>query len=430
MNLTELKDKRNKLIHDAQAIVLSENVTAEQRTAVTAMLNDADGLEADIRVVERAAKLDAEQRNSSAPPRGQVSDGAVDNSPDARKAAERKAMTDYVVRGVRSPLVESRVGITSTTGSAGDLGVGGGAIVPQAFDQLLHEAEVAWGDLLTMVRVVKSDSGAPMKVATVNDTSVTWYEETENVADSNTPENPGFNGLLLSTSVVQRPAILVSMAELNDSAFDIDAFMKNTCFKSYSRALSSLIVNGSTSGNIASILGGAVAGNTVTATGTQATITSGTVTEAATINAIGYTDLAAVFAALDPAYEADAAWAFNARVRGALIGVTDALGRPLYIPAPNAGAFDTLLGKRVKLVQALPNLSTGTGSPPVSTYPVIYGDFSEQYTLKLVNPGLVVLRTSERYIDSLSVGFIPFFRAGGINTDAGSHPCIFLKTNN
>jgi HK97 family phage major capsid protein len=425
MTIQEMRDKRNKLLHDAQAIVTADSVTAEQRTQVTAMLADVDVIEADIAVLDRTSKAEGETRRQSAPPRGNP--GADLSDPEAAKTEQKRAMTNFVRRGVMSEHLENRtvVGITTGTAGSGDLGVGGGAIVPQAFDDVLHEAQLAWGDLLNIVRVVRSDNGAPMKYATVNDTSVTWYEETENVADLNTAENPTFTGALLSTSVVQRPAILVSLAELQDSAFDIDAFMKNTIGKSYFRGLSSMIVNGSTSGNIASILGlGSASGCSVTATGVIATMSAGTVSEAATTGAIGYNDIAAIYAKLDPAYEANASWVFNSSTRGALIGVTDALGRPLYVPAPTANAFDTLLGRPVKLVQAMPSLPTATTT---GVYPLLYGDFNEGYTLKLVNPGLVILRATERYIDSLSVGFIPFFRAGGVTIDAGTHPVLGLK---
>jgi HK97 family phage major capsid protein len=273
---------------------------------------------------------------------------------------------------------------------------------------LLHEAQLAWGDLVNIVRVVRSDNGAPQKYSTVNDTSVTWYEETENVADSNSAENPTFTGALLSTSVIQRPAILVSFAEMQDSAFDIDSFMKNTIGKSFFRGLSTMIVNGSSSGNVASILG----------------IASGAKVAAATAATIAYADVANLYAALDPAYEATSSFVLNSTTRGYLIGQTDTLGRPLYVPSPNAGAFDTLLGRPVKIVQAMPNIPSATSS---GVLPLMYGDFSEGYTLKLVNPGLNILRLSERYADSLSVGFVPFFRAGGVITDAGTHPIVGLK---
>ena len=423
MTLQELRDKRNKLLHDAQAIVTADNVTAEQRAQVKAMLADVDVIETDIAVLDRASKAEAETRKTAAPPRGNPGSDLTD--PEALKTEQKRAMTNFVRRGVMSEHLENRtvIGITTGTGSAGDLGVGGGAIVPQAFDDVLHEAQLAWGDLLNIIRVVKSDNGAPMKYATINDTAAVWYEETENVSDVNTAENPTFNGALLSTSVIQRPPILVSLAELQDSAFDIDSFMGNTLGKSFFRGLSSMIVNGSSSGNTASILGmPAVSG--CTATGVIATMTSGTVSEAATTGAVGYGDIAALYAKLDPAYEANASWVFNSSTRGALIGVTDALGRPLYVPAPTANAFDTLLGRPVKLVQAMPSLPTTTTA---GVYPVLYGDFREGYTLKLVNPGLVILRATERYIDSLSVGFIPFFRAGGVTIDAGTHPVLGLK---
>ena len=428
MTLNELKDKRNKLMHDASAIMQGTTVTAEQRTQVNAMLTDVDTIEADITVLERTSKFEAENRRTAAPPRGNP--GADLTDPEAAKAEQKRAFKNYVQRGVMSPELENRVtasGITTGTGSSGGLGVGGGAIVPQAFDDVLHEAQLAWGDLLNIVRVVKSDNGAPTKLAKVNDTSVTWYEETEVVADGNNAEDPAFTGVLLSTSVVQRPAILISFAELQDSAFDIDAFMRNTIGKSYFRGLSSMIVNGSTSTNIASLIGaGLVSGAKVAATGVAFAMTSGTVGASATAGIIGYNDIAALFAKLDPAYEGNASWVFNSSVRGSLISMTDALGRPLYIPAPTAGGFDTMLGRPVKLVQAMPSLPAPKTTPANVTIPMLYGDFSEGYTLKIVNPGLNILRLNERYADQLSVGFVPFFRAGGIVTDAGTHPYVGL----
>jgi hypothetical protein len=38
-------------------------------------------------------------------------------------------------------------------------------------------------------------------------------------------------------------------------------------------------------------------------------------------------------------------------------------------------------------------------------------------------------RLDERYADQLMVGFLAYMRAGGNVTDAGTHPCVGLKTH-
>jgi HK97 family phage major capsid protein len=193
--------------------------------------------------------------------------------------------------------------------------------------------------------------------------------------------------------------IKVSIQELQDSAFDIDAFIRDNFGRRYYRGATALVTNGAT--NIASIVS---AGN------------SGTNSVSPT--AIGYADIAALATALDPAYELNASWTMNSKTRGYMIGITDTLGRPLFVPNPSSGAFDMLLGKPVVLNQSLANIPTTSGA----VVPIQYGDYKQGYLFRTVQDDLAIIRLNERYMDDLEVGFIGYSRIGGISTDAGTHP--------
>jgi HK97 family phage major capsid protein len=408
MTLHELKNKRNKLMADAQAISLKPILTAEDRSAFDAMIADADVVETDITRLERVAGFEQEQRALPTPPRPQP--GAGSDNPEERSKRVKTALVNFVTRGMIGGdlRLDVKTGLEMETRDLTTAGAAG-AYIPQAFYPVLFDALKDYGQIINIVRNIESDNGAPTKYATDNDTANLFYEiaeDTDAATDGSNGTDPVIAGSMLTCSLLTRQPILVSIPELQDSAFDIDAFVRNIIGRSYYRGLSALIVNGSTSGNIASILN----------------INAGAITTSLTAGGlvITYPDLTALYGSLDPAYEGNSTWTLNSKVRAYLMGVTDTLGRPLYIPAPNAGAFDTLLGRPIKLVQQLPSLAP-------AAMPIQFGDFNQGYLLKTVRPGLGIMRLNERYADKLAVGFVPYARVGGALIDAGTHPIVGLK---
>lgn len=403
MELNELRNKRNKLLHDAQALMLKAEVSAEELASAKRMAAEADVLEERIGAAEAlGAKILADNRGINMPPRGEPGagqDGA------AVASEERKAFENYIRYGVRSKSLklEQRDGLVSTSTVDGS---GGAAFIPQEFYPALTSAEKAWGPILGELNRKQTDSGAPMKLAFENDTDNQLMLDTE--PSSQSEVDPSLSSLLLSCDNLKTGIVKVTVAELQDTAFDIDAFIRVKFGKRYFRGLTDLVTNGTWAGsplvaqNIGSLLTAAYAGATSAASAS-----------------IAYGDIAALYGALDPAYEAEAIFSFNSKTRAALLGVTDSLGRPLYIPAPTAAAFDMLLGKRVVLNQSMPNATTGNIS-------VLYGDFKQGYLLREVKPGLAIIRLNERFMDTLQVGFLGYCRAGGVSTDAGTHPIVKL----
>jgi len=379
-NLIDMREKRNRLMHEATAIMQGAEVTAEQRTKVNAMLTEVDTLEADIAVAERVAAFEAEQRSAL-----EAAQRANPNtSVEQRASDEREAFRAYIKTGeVRSILT------TGTTGAA---------IIPQAFAPEIVSAQKAWGQLYNAVKLWETDNGAPMKTSLVNATGDLMSVGTEGTAP--TEVDPTATSITISTDDVEG-LVTVSLDELQDSAFDLESFLRDSLGAAYFRAISKAIVNGTTS--VGSIVTGYAAGKVTTAA----------------VGTVAYADLVSAYGALDPAYEVNASWAMNSTTRASLMGVTDTLGRPLFIPAPNAGAFDTLLGRPVVVSQYHDSVA-------VSKTPIQFGDFKQGYKLRVVKPGLSVIRIAGDFSHPGMVAFYARARVGGAATNAGIAPLVNL----
>jgi HK97 family phage major capsid protein len=370
-------ETRDSLLRRAQAIALKPNLTT------------ADRAEFD-NVIARVDAMDT--RSASA--FGGFTARHLD-CPEARNF-ER-----YVRYGERSE--QRDLGTTLAVGA-------GNQFVPQAFYPVLTEAKKAWGKVIEAVNERPTDTGAPMKIAFSNDTGnlAGVVGETGLISEV----DPSLNSTLLNTDECSTGIVKVSIAELQDSAFDIDKFIRDIFGKRYFRGLTSLITNGSGSGNIGSIVSGA-----------YSAVTS------LYDNGIAYEDLTAMYGALDPDYLETASWVMKSTSKALLLGVKDGFGRPLYVPNPNGAAFDSLLGCPIVLDQYMDGVQPSTSSPAYTNIPLLFGDLKQGYLLRTVKPGLAIARLNERYMDTLEVGFIGYFRAGGIVTDAGTHPIISLLQN-
>lgn len=400
MNLKSLREQRNGLLAKMQTLATAESFDAEKRSQFDTMNGEVATLDADITRVEALDKYAAEQRSAQRPNRdqpGATIEPSVDEA-EERKVAEKRSFEKFIRTGVR----EARDITTAVTGA------NGGALVPQLFHNVLTDALKYFGPIATLVGQKRTTGGQPLKIALSNDTSNGLAIIGETVAPSET--DPTYASQILSTDTVTPGLVKISLQELQDSAFDLEAWLRTKFGQRYGRGLEATVTNGNGS-NVASLVASAHAA--VTATGN--TNKSG----ADGSNSIGYADITAMYAALDPAYIANATWVMNSNTRGFLLGVTDTLGRPLFIANPASGGFDTLLGRPVVIDQALPNI----GASAVGT--VLFGDFQQGFLLR-TDGDLEIVRLNERFMDQLEVGFMGYSRIGGISMDAGTHPIIKL----
>lgn len=409
MTLQEIKDKRTKLLRDAQTVLLA-SPDAEKRASAQAMIADADICEADIASLERIAKHESEERARTTPPRAQPDGGltSATETAETRTAKQREAFSNYIRFGRtteenRAHLTAGNIASANMTPELRDMTSGAASVgywVPQGFYPSLIQAEKSVGQLISLINVERVTDGSPTKVGFVDDTANGLVVLGEAAAVSEV--DPTTSGKIISTDMLVTGAVKVTIQALQDSAFSVDNFIAQAFGVRYYRGLTNLVTNGSSTGNVQSILSGAFAADTTSGAGL-----------------VGYQDIVNLFAALDPAYLGNSTFVMNSTTRGFLLGVTDTLGRPLFITSPQSGAFDTLLGRPVVLNQAMPNIGAGNVA-------VQLGDYKAGYLLRTVGD-LTVLRLAERYMDQLEVGFIGYIRAGGASLDMpNAHPIINL----
>jgi len=411
MTLQEIKDARTKLLRDAQGILLA-SPDAEKRASAQKMIVDADTYEADISNLERIAKFEGEERARTTPPRAQPNGGmpSTEDTTEQRNAKQKEAFSNFLRFGKtteenRSYLTAANMTSANLSPELRDLTSGGGTSVgywvPQGFYPNLIEAQKAYGQIISLINVQRVSDGAPAKIGLVDDTQngLTVLGETVVVPEA----DPATSGKIITPDMLVGGAVKVSIQALQDSYFSVDDFLTTAFGTRYYRGLSNLVTNGSSTGNIQSILAGAHnAITTASPTGTS------------------YTELSQLFASLDPAYLGNSTFVMNSTTRGYLLGVVDTLGRPIFLQSPSSpGAFDTLFGRPVTLNQSMPNIGAGNVA-------VQFGDFKAGYLLRQVGD-LAVIRLDQRWMDQLEIGFISYVRAGGASLDmTNAHPIVNL----
>jgi HK97 family phage major capsid protein len=388
MTLNELREKRNKLMADASALMQGE-VTAEKRTQFDAMLADVTALNGDITRLEAVEQYNREQRAivPGRPNPGESADPA--ENAEVRNARVKASFRKYLQTGQ----IETRDLTVSATGAV---------VIPQLFDPQVVEAMKSYGELYNMVDVVKTDNGDPMKVVLDDDTANGLVSVT--VGTDAAEVDPVPTSKLLQIDTFTTGVTKVDNGLLTDSGFDIESWLRDRFALRFFRGASNLIYSGDT-GNVASLASAYTAGFT-----------------SSVASKLGYVDFATAIGTLDPAYQPNAQWAVNTATLGYIAGLTDNNGRPLFLPnygSAEAGIPGTILGRPVRLVTQMPNVTTGNAA-------VLFGDFKKAYRFRQQNPGLAIIRLNERYAASYETGFVGFARVGGISIQASANVAPLL----
>ncbi|HKD60539.1 MAG TPA: phage major capsid protein [Terracidiphilus sp.] len=420
MTKAELQLKRGQLGTEAHRLLTQPNLTPAQRaeanTKAAAMMDEADG------ITEQLALLERSDRNSQIVPGSRPQPGAGngeiddDQRSDEEQDRQYRSAFEVYMRGGMLALRDSErtllsrgqrtlgKNVVNINGEKRDLTIAGTGnfIVPQQFyNELVGAKKYAGAFLQNVRRKTTAGNGAPMKIGLENDTANTIVVVAENTTV--TEADPTLSGFVSSTDTLAT-LIKVSKQELADSAFDLQALFRDRLGKRYQRGIENFIANGD-AGNIQAITAAATSFST-----------------SAVASAVGYPDFVACEALLDIAYEPNAKWAMSKATRNYVMGLLDTLNRPLFLPNPQTGMLDEIIGYPIVLTPYLPaaNASNVLG--------ILFGDFEEGYLLR-DDGEMTIQRLDERYADQLMVGFIAYTRIGGNVTDAGTHPIVGLKTH-
>lgn len=279
---------------------------------------------------------------------------AIAPSPESKRQQLRKSYLQFI-KGEQRDLL-------SNSDAAGE------ATVPQEFG-VLTQATKLFGPIASLVNVRYETNGRAVKMPISNDVA--------NFATLVAQGNSGAEGDPILASAVPtvtadslRTKTIASIQLFEDSLENgtLEDYLVQLFGVRVGRSLESLVT-----------LGKDPAGNVAAASPTGGLLASLSplTTTAAVADSIGFSDFTAAFAALDPSYlrSPNARVFMNWATMMALADQRDDMDRPFWTPNTQSG-IDSILGVKVELNQALPNIAA-------NTTPIIVGDVSKAYSITL-----------------------------------------------
>lgn len=392
-DLMELREKQQKLIHDArEALDQIDDKTDEARAKELEEQHDRamadwDKLNAQ---AERQQKLnEAEQRmiNSSIAPE------VPDNKRDQEARTYREMYVDYLRGGVASLSDEDRREFRAQSAGTNSEG---GFIVDSQFFAELNKSMKAFGPMLDpgVTRQITTGTGANLAWPTMDDTSNKGALLAENTQDSDS--NLVFAQKQLDAYKYTSGIFRVSEELLQDSELDIEAIVRDAMAERIGRIANEHLTTGTGSGQPNGIL---------TATTSGVTAASGTALDA--------DELLDLFHSVDPAYrQMGGAWMWNDSTLKAIRKLKDGQGNYLWqAPDLRTGEPGTFLNSPYVINQDMPDIG-------LSATPVLFGNM-DRYVVRRVKE-FAIKRLVERYADFYQVGFVGFTRFDGELIDAGA----------
>jgi HK97 family phage major capsid protein len=449
--LKQLKEKRA-AVHATLVESLKAEQTAETRAKSDLILAEIETIGADISRIERADAIAKEIATAGV----QEQRAGEVNKEEVAKSYRKnffehlrygmpgnkwqRGISDEEVRSLintrnamnAAQTQEQRDQIAGTQSITYTQGASGGYFVPAGFVYDIEQATKYFAPLLDTVRVLDTASGQVLPYPTSNDTNNAWtlVSETTQVQDQGQSPNyatqgsipgsqPGnvglghvnFNAYKGTTGLVK-----VSIELLQDSAFNLESFLREQFSRRLGRGYETYLTNGSGSNAPTGILTAIAASGATPVTAAGSSANDGTSNTGA--NSIGYADLINLIHSVDPSYRRGAAFMLHDTTVRFLKTLLDKYGRPLWVPAVKDGEPDTICGYKYVVNQSFPVLAA-------SATTVAFGDWSKFIVRRVKD--LSVIRLDERFADYGEVAFVGFSRIDSNLVDAGTHPLNVLK---
>lgn len=286
-----------------------------------------------------------------------------------------------------------RATMSTTTGSEG------GFSVQKDVAQVIVDALKATGGMRAVAEVLTTDMGNPIDYPNSNGTT----EEGEILAEnaSATDADPVLGVTSLATYKYSSKAVAVPIELLQDSAVDIEAFVRSRLVTRVSRITNKHFTIGTGTGQPRGAVTAAGAGK-VGATGQTLTVT--------------YDDLVDLQHSVDRAYrERGAVFMMADSSIKVIRKIKDSNGRPIFVPgyeiSSPGGVPDMLLGSPIIVNDDVPAMEADAKS-------ILFGDFS-QYIIRDVMQMTLLRMTDSAYSKKGQVGFLMLSRHGGNYVDVG-----------
>jgi HK97 family phage major capsid protein len=407
MNTRNLREQRAALITQANAL-LTENVALneEQRSKFDALYAEADGLKQTIDRAERAAAAEAELRELQPVVKPVVEGDA--KAAEVRAAKYTSAFNKYLREGKEGLNAEERSLLSENRAQSVTTGSGGAYTVPQGFMNELAVALKHYGGIRDVARSLVTSTGNPLPWPTNNDTSNMGSRLGATSVPGTAQEvDLTFGQVNLNAWTYTSQAITVPNELLQDSAFDLEAFIKEQFVTRIGRIQNNefTVYSGGNGPQ------GVVPFATGSATGVTAA-TGGT-------TAITYDNLVDLIHSVDLAYRKNGTLMFNDLTFSVIRKIKDNYGRPLLAPGIDGSDPDKILGYKYVV-------NNDMAVPGANAYSMLFGDFSK-YIVRDIANSTAIMRLDQLNALNNQTTFVAFTRSDARGVDAGTHPISFFK---
>ena len=383
MTILELREKRAKAWEAAKAFLDSHRndkgvLSAEDDAAYTRMEQEIIDLGKEISRMERREALDA-QLNL---PVNQPLTGKPLNGRETAKtgrASDEYRQNFWNMMRSKTPMPTVMNALQIGTDSEG------GYLVPDEYEQTLVEALEEENVFRQLAKVIRTSSGDRKIPVVATKGTASWIDEEGAYLES----DDAFGQVSIGAYKVGT-MIKVSEELLNDSVFDLEAYISREFARRIGAKEEEAFFTGDGSGKPLGVLaatGGAETGVT-----------------AASATAITADELIDLFYSLKAPYRRNAVWVLNDSTIKAIRKLKDNQGQYLWQPSLTAGAPDLLLGKPVRTSAYMPAIAADAKT-------VAFGDFSYYWIAD--RQGRSFKRLNELYAATGQVGFLASQRVDG-----------------
>ncbi len=333
-----------------------------------------------------------ERKSLSRTARPALSAAALETAP------HEKAFGAYLRNGEEDALrgIEME-GKAMSTAVAAD----GGYLVDPQTSEAVQSVLRGAASLRAVATVVNVDSTSYDVLVDHTDAGAGWASETAASAETGTPQVDRISIALHELSALPK----VSQRLLDDSAFDIEAWLAGKIADKFARAESAAFINGDGIDKPKGVLNYPTAENGTEVWGEIGHVATGIDGDFGAVNP-GDTIVDLVYA-LDARYRANGVFVMNSKTAGRVRKMKDGDSRFLWSDGFAAGEPSLLLGYKVVICEDMPDVAS-------DAYAIAFGDFGAGYTVA-ERPDLRVLR--DPFSAKPNVLFYATKRVGGDVTD-------------
>lgn len=381
--ILSLREKRAKAWDAAKAFLDTHRgndgtLSAEDGQTYDRMEADVVNLGKEIERLERQEAMDAELNKATSNP-------LLNKPMSGDNRAKNPRATDEYQKSfwnvMRSKSVPHEVLNVLSIGTDAE----GGYLAPDEYQKTLVQALEEENIFRKLARRIATDSGERKIPVVSSKGTASWMDE-----NAAYPESDDAFGQISIGAYKLGTMIKVSEELLNDSVFDVPAYIAREFARRIGAAEEDAFFNGDGSSKPTGILaatGGAELG--VTAAGTDK---------------ITADELIDLFYSLRAPYRRKAVWLLNDSTVKAIRKLKNANGDYLWQPSLTAGTPDTILNRPVYTSSCMPELATGKK-------PIAFGDLSYYWIAD--RQGRSFKRLNELYAANGQVGFLSSERVDG-----------------